>query len=78
MRHAAGVLSATPVHAWFPSLRKPGFCNATRRNATYSTAGTCGLAEKCNTALIDCGTPAAGRWLPQALSLPTFFATSFV
>jgi len=35
-------------------------------------ADTCGLAEKYNTVLIACGTPAARRWLPQALALPTF------
>jgi len=28
-----------------------------------------------NTDLIDCGTPAVRRWLPQALVLPTFLAT---
>ena len=41
-----------------------------RRHAT----GTYGLAEKYNMVLIACGTPAARRWLPQALALPTFFA----
>jgi len=35
--------------------------------------GTCGLAEKYNTVLIACGTPAARRWLPQAIALSTFF-----
>jgi len=37
-----------------------------------------GLADslqKYNTVLIACGTPAASRWLPQAPSLPMFFAT---
>jgi len=36
-------------------------------------AGTCGLAEKYITVLIACGTPAARRWLPQAIALSTFF-----
>ena len=39
---------------------------------------TCGECEKYITVLIVCGTPAARRWLPQALALPTFFATFFV
>jgi len=38
-------------------------------------AGTCGLAEKYNMVVSACGTLAARRWLPQALALPTFFAT---
>jgi len=33
----------------------------------------CGLAEKYNTVLTDCGMPTVRRWLPQALALPSFF-----
>jgi len=33
------------------------------------------LRKKYNTVLIACETPAARRWLPQALALPIFFAT---
>jgi len=51
----------------------------TQRNAPKfrrHAAGTCGKIG--NTVLVACGTPAARRWLPQALALPSFFATFFV
>jgi len=38
----------------------------------------CGLAEKYNTVLTDCGMPTVRRWLPQALALPSFIFATFL
>jgi len=85
-RHWCNCRKNCVTHAWAPceALYKYThlFCNSTRipQLRNRFTAAPIGQflsanAEKYNTVLIACGTPAACLWLPQAVALPIFFAT---
>ena len=59
-----------------------GFCHCVIQRIAPQfhrhAAVTRGLSEKYNAVLTASGTPAARRWLPQALVLPTFFRDALV
>ena len=59
------------LYAWFPYVRIFRSAQQFCRHAV----GTCGGCGIYSTFLVASGTPAARRWLPQTLALPTSFAT---